>query len=338
MYLCLFGLIICLSWAHSVEHPYTKKTGEVVWPEIAGRYFLTEEILEYEFENVTYEGYVAYPAVLKSMPGVLVAHQYMGLGEMEKFRAREAASFGNLAFALDYYGKANRPTNSSQAQARIAALRADPAKWHAIMLAGWAQLLALPRLNTSSIFAQGYCAGGQLVLELARLSTPHLVAVAAFHPALPALNGSYAGPLTAIVQVHHAQLDSAGDQGLLDFEAEMVARNVSQWTTLKYGNCLHGWTDPTSSVYRATEAYMAHATMRTEFRLLLGALDTDPPYCPDGFLVVICSFFALTTIIGTVAYCCEKKKRALLSHSSNGNGGVPTEEGLGLSTAGTKLI
>jgi len=105
MYLCLFGLIICLSWAHSVEHPYTKKTGEVVWPEIAGRYFLTEEILEYEFENVTYEGYVAYPAVLKSMPGVLVAHQYMGLGEMEKFRAREAASFGNLAFALDYYGK-----------------------------------------------------------------------------------------------------------------------------------------------------------------------------------------------------------------------------------------
>ena len=49
------------------------------------------------------------------MPGVLIAHQWMGLGQGEMYRAEEMASHGYTAFALDVYGQGVRPTNEEEA-------------------------------------------------------------------------------------------------------------------------------------------------------------------------------------------------------------------------------
>ena len=61
----------------------------------------------------------------------------------------------------------------------------------------------------------------------------------------------------ATPKVHHADLDFQKAKGLLDFEDEMRSQNVSYWSTHKYGNCVHGWTDPTSQNYRPASFAMS---------------------------------------------------------------------------------
>lgn len=267
---------------------------------------LTSIDYTYTIDGAEYEGYVSAPstpddhnvtAAPLSLPGVLVAHQWMGLGEMEKFRADQMASFGYVAFALDMYGKGIRPTTSAEAKGNSSALTSDPAELHKRALAALDVLRELstlvpgtPAVNGSALVAQGYCFGGLVALELARIggggdapdtrlvastvskapSKLPLVAVASFHGELGALEPIAPGAIVTSVQVHHADLDSQGSQGLLAFEDEMRTAKVANWATSKYGNCAHGWTDPTSSKYEEQAAVQSHASMRHFFAYALG--------------------------------------------------------------------
>jgi len=250
----------------------------VDWPPIPDTALVTGPV-DYVVGNATYEGYFAFPRSGVPLPGLLVAHQYLGLGDIEKFRAREMAARGFVAFAMDSYGKGKKPANTTEAIAYLTWLTTNPDEYTARIIGGFNALKNLPKLvqgataiNTSQLFATGYCAGGGVVFELARMDVPGLIAVAGFHPSLmPLYNMSmYPATLSATVQAHHAALDRANDTGLLAFEAEMKSRNAPHWSTHKYGNCQHGWTDPTSSIYRAQEAEEAHANMRMLFGQLLG--------------------------------------------------------------------
>jgi len=253
-------------------------------------------------DGVAYEGYVAYPTSAKvvaaasaaaapvggggandsSAPAaaqlvpVLVAHQWMGLGAMEQFRAEEMAGFGFFAFALDVYGKGVRPDTPAAASAASGALKADVPEFHKRIDAGVAQLLsAAPRaaqvaVNASAALANGYCFGGVMVLELAR--TGQMLAVASFHGELGNITSQDDDRFsdTAAVQVHHADLDFSGAAGLLGLEDELRSQKVAVWQTAKYGNVEHGWTDPTSAKYNDQAAQQAHASMRHFYAYQLG--------------------------------------------------------------------
>ena len=111
-----------------------------------------------------------------------------------------------------------------------------------------------------------------MVLELARLGTANLQAVASFHGELGNLSAQTNDNINSVVQVHHADLDFQKAQGLLLFEDEMRSENVTHWTTTKYGQVSHGWTDPTSANYRKFEADLAHNNM---FGLYTQMLETQ---------------------------------------------------------------
>lgn len=71
--------------------------------------------VDYRDGATTLQGYVAYDDAIKGKrPGVLIAHQWMGLSEYEKRRARMLAQLGYVAFALDIYGKGIRPKNREE--------------------------------------------------------------------------------------------------------------------------------------------------------------------------------------------------------------------------------
>jgi hypothetical protein len=93
---------------------------------------VTANSVVYSLDGKEYEGYVAYPTRhhTNPIPGVLIAHQWMGLGDMEKYRAEQMAAFGYKAFALDVYGKGIRPSNPKEAGGNSSALEADPAELH----------------------------------------------------------------------------------------------------------------------------------------------------------------------------------------------------------------
>src|ERR1700722_5898696 len=67
-------------------------------------------VIEYKEGDTTLEGYLAYDtAGPAKKPGILIVHDWRGLGPNTKMRAEMLAKLGYVAFAADIYGKGVRP-------------------------------------------------------------------------------------------------------------------------------------------------------------------------------------------------------------------------------------
>ena len=241
----------------------------------------------YTFMGKQYSGFYALPAdgahggAADVVPGMLIGHQWMGLGEMERYCAEQAAGWGYAAFALDVYGTGVRPTTPAAARAAMAKAEANLTWFHAALYEGVALLKNLGtskggnkniEVNATALFANGYCFGGQMVLELARTGREAgLLGVASFHGELGNLTSLAEDRFTdrCGVMVHHADLDYQPASALLAWESEVRSHGVRRWSATKWGNCQHGWTDPTQTgVYRPLEADAAHDATRSYYALL----------------------------------------------------------------------
>ena len=234
----------------------------------------------YELEGKNFTGYVAYPstaAAEASQPGVLVAHQWLGLGNMEKWRCQQMASQGYVAFALDVYGTGVRPKDETAAREEMDKVLSNLTSFYDRLYEGIFLLQHLgegPKVSSDLLFANGYCFGGQMVLELARRGYPGLKAVSSFHGELGNLTSQDNDQFEATVSVHHADLDYQKAAGLLNLEDELRNHHSKSWSTVKYGNCMHAWTDPTNENYRPFEARQSHQYMNVLYTEILGMKDS----------------------------------------------------------------
>lgn len=78
---------------------------------------LIEKSIEYSAEGVKLKGFLVYDDQVKGKrPGVLVVHEWWGLNDYAKRRARMLAELGYTAFALDMYGEGKNTENPEEAQ------------------------------------------------------------------------------------------------------------------------------------------------------------------------------------------------------------------------------
>ena len=64
--------------------------------------------LSYSYNNEMFEGYLSQPET-ESKGLIIVIHDWDGLTEYEETRVKMLSSLGYTAFAVDLYGKGNRP-------------------------------------------------------------------------------------------------------------------------------------------------------------------------------------------------------------------------------------
>jgi len=155
----------------------------------AARAEIKEAVVSYKDGEVELEGFIAFDESITAgtRPGVLIAHQWTGLGEYEKGRARQLAALGYTAFAVDVYGKGVRPDRSEAAD--VAGIyKGDRALYRRRLLAGLEVLKKMGQITERAIVAIGYCFGGTGVLEIARAGVP-LAGVVSFHGGLGAAAG-----------------------------------------------------------------------------------------------------------------------------------------------------
>ena len=82
--------------------------------------------VEYKQGDQVLEGYLAWDdAVPGQRPGVLVVHEWTGLGDYVKMRCRKLAEMGYVAFAADIYGKGIRPETPQEAGAIAGKFKKD---------------------------------------------------------------------------------------------------------------------------------------------------------------------------------------------------------------------
>ena len=139
------------------------------------------EIVEYKDGDQVCEGFLAYDDAAKGKrPGVVVVHEWMGLGDYAKGRATKLAELGYVAFAADIYGKGIRAKDAKEAGALAGKFKGDLPLLRSRAKAAFDTLAKNGRVDTAKIFAIGYCFGGTTALELARSGAP-VAGVVSFH-------------------------------------------------------------------------------------------------------------------------------------------------------------
>lgn len=208
---------------------------------------ITTESVEYKHSGTALEGFWAYPSSkdLRKRPLILIVHDWMGPSEYTQMRAREMAEKGYIAFAVDIYGKGQRPKDYTEAGQFAGKFKGDLKLLRARAKAAYDFATKNPRVDTSKVVAIGYCFGGTTALEMAR-SGMNLAGVASFHGNLATKDIKDAKNIKGKVLVLHGAIDPyVSAEEMNTFEKEFNDAKVD-YQLIKYSGAVHSFTQKSS--------------------------------------------------------------------------------------------
>ncbi len=141
-----------------------------------------------------------------SRPGVLVVHEWWGLNDYIRRRARMLAELGFAALAIDMYGGGQVADNPDEAGRLMNGVLGDMSQAESRMGAALEYLQDHASVDSGRIAAIGYCFGGAMVLHAARTGMP-LAGVVSFHGALGSSHKPAPGSVLAKIMVCHGAED-----------------------------------------------------------------------------------------------------------------------------------
>ncbi len=200
--------------------------------------------LSYMHDGATLEGYLAYDdAVSGKAPGILVVHEWWGLNDYVRSRAKELARMGYVAFALDMYGKGKSTEHPDQAAAWMKEINANMDQWLKRAMAGLQVLKKQPQVDTARLAAIGYCFGGATVQVLA-YGGADLKGVVSFHGSLIPPSAEQAGRTQAKILICHGAEDPMNAPETLTPYANAMNASTIDWQLIVYGGTRHSFTNP----------------------------------------------------------------------------------------------
>jgi dienelactone hydrolase len=219
--------------------------------------------IDYSVAGTKYIGYLAVDeARAGKRPGVLLAPEGPGLGDLCKSFARKLADLGYVAYALDYHG-GGRIVEMPEVMSRIQGFMANPQGIRDIATTALGVLKSQPQTDTSRLAAIGYCFGGTTALELAR-SGADIKAVVGFHSGLGTSRPQDAANIKAKILVNIGTDDPViPKEQRAAFEQEMNAAKLD-WRMNLFGGVGHSFTNPdVSRLNRPGFAYHAPSDRRS---------------------------------------------------------------------------
>ncbi|MEQ9131851.1 MAG: dienelactone hydrolase family protein [Salinisphaeraceae bacterium] len=198
------------------------------------------DTLSYDIDGTEHRGYIAYDDSLEGpRPGVLVIHEWWGLNDYARHRARDLAAMGYVAFAADMYGGGR--TTEDPAEAGEWSKAAGP-ELRRLAGAGLEQLAGHDRVDTDRLAAIGFCFGGTSVLQLA-YSGAELDGVVSFHGNLPVPGDN--DIINAAILVQHGAADPLVPTADADaWQQAMGDRSSVDWHFVAHGGAKHAFTNP----------------------------------------------------------------------------------------------
>lgn len=203
--------------------------------------------LEYKQDGKPYLGYLAVDKNKEGKrPGILLIHEWTGLGDYVKSRADQLAAMGYTVFAMDMYGKGIRANNHDEAAKLMTQYNEDRPTMRARMDRAMEILREQPTVDGERIAVIGYCFGGGAAVEYA-LSGADVNAIVSFHGMLGSPNlEKNAGDIKAALQIHHG-----GDDGFIPQEVvENLKKTLEDagvdYQFYAYPGAVHGFTRPSA--------------------------------------------------------------------------------------------
>jgi dienelactone hydrolase len=204
---------------------------------------LKEEVVSFAMDTITSQSYVVYDQNDNSKrPVVLVVHEWWGLTDYPKLRARKLAELGYLAMAVDMFGNGKTADNPGDAGSLSTPFYQNPQMAQNRLNTALAKLKAMPQADTTQVAAIGYCFGGGILLNAARLGLD-VDGVVSFHGTLTGTPVNKDLLRAKILVCHGAADPFVPEQQVAAFRKSMDSINAS-YTFKAYPDATHAFTNP----------------------------------------------------------------------------------------------
>ncbi|MCW0219459.1 MAG: dienelactone hydrolase family protein [Prosthecobacter sp.] len=202
---------------------------------------IVEKAVEYKAGDVLCEGWQAYDdALTGKLPSVLIVHQWTGLSDNEKMRAKMLAELGYNVFVADVYGKGIRPQPPESGK-EAGKYKSNRGLLRDRLKAALAVLSKEPQTDTSKIACIGYCFGGTAAIELGRSGAP-LKGIVSFHGGLDSPTPEDGKNIKAkVLALHGADDPFVPAADIAAFEKEMKDSGVD-YKLVQYPGAVHAFT------------------------------------------------------------------------------------------------
>ncbi|MBF7688099.1 dienelactone hydrolase family protein [Acinetobacter rathckeae] len=206
---------------------------------------VTREIEYTAHDGKTLIGFFAAPETNQPVAGIILGPEWWGRDAYMVERAKQFAQQGYASFAIDMYGNKASTELATEASAYMNEVFEKPNTLVDRAQAALATLAAQPEVDPKKLAAIGFCFGGKIALELARIGAP-LDVIASFHGTLKTNNPAKTGLIKGDVLVCHGVDDSMIPLEDVDaIEKELKDADVS-YQILRLEGAKHGFANPKS--------------------------------------------------------------------------------------------
>jgi len=204
---------------------------------------IKEETVIYTADGVTMKGFVAYDENIKGKrPAILVVPEWWGLNDYAKMRVRKLAELGYIAMAADMFGDGKVATDPTEAQTLTGPFYKDPRLAKTRMDAAAKKLSEYSQADQSNVAAIGYCFGGYIALNYAKLGAD-LKGVVSFHGGMGgvAVNKQLMKAKVLVCQGGSDKFVSQKDVDKFKHQLDSIGTDN---TVKVYANATHAFTNP----------------------------------------------------------------------------------------------
>jgi len=206
------------------------------------------ENVNYGSDTTKLTGFVAYDsASTAKRPIVLIIPEWWGLNDYVKNRAKQLAGLGYIAIAVDMYGNAKIASNPDEAGKMATPFYKDPALAKSRFDAALAKVKTYSQADTNRVAAIGYCFGGAMALNMARLGEP-LRGVVSFHGNLVGVPADKNLLKAKILVCHGADDQFVKAEEVATFKKQMDSIGAD-YTFKQYAGATHAFTNPDATEY-----------------------------------------------------------------------------------------
>ncbi|MEO6682330.1 MAG: dienelactone hydrolase family protein, partial [Ginsengibacter sp.] len=204
-----------------------------------------EESVTYSLNGKEYKALYAYNENQKGIrPAILVVPEWWGLNDYAKSRAKQLAELGYVAMALDVYGDGKTGDNPDDASKLSTPYYNEPSLSKVIMEAAQEKLKTYPQVDGTKMAAIGYCFGGGIVMNAAKLGID-MKGVVSFHGGLKGVTPDKEKTKAKIL-VCHGAADEFEIPNVESFKKEMDDSGVD-YIWKEYAGAQHAFTNPNAT-------------------------------------------------------------------------------------------
>ena len=204
------------------------------------------EEVSYTLDGTSFKGYVAYNTKQKGKrPAIIVIPEWWGATEYAKMRARKLASLGYIAIAVDMYGNGKIAADPKEAMALASPFYKDPQMGKNRIEAAINKLKEFPQTDADNLGAIGYCFGGSMVLNAAKMGVD-IKSVVSFHGGLATVPATEGSTKAKILVCHGGADKFITPDDIKNFKGNLDSLKVP-YTFIVYPGATHAFTNPMST-------------------------------------------------------------------------------------------